>query len=458
MSDAEALSGRASGVDTRTWVSVGLVLGLFLAAIEASVIATAMPRVIADLGGGHLYSLPFAFYLLLATVSGPLWGRASDLVGRRRLYLASATVFLLGSALSGASRSMPWLIGARMVQGLGAGGLLALTFTLVGELYPLRERSRIQGFLSGVWGVSGLIGPFVGGLIVDHASWRWVFYLNIPFGLAAMALIARTYTDRSRSLGQSLPVGRAGLFALGAGCLVYGMQTHGLALTATGLVGLMVFVVLESRARMPLIPLETVRHPLIGRAFLGNLLAGIAFFGSATFIPLFGQAARGASATEAGALLSPMSVGWTIGSIVSARLLPRLGPRPLSLVGATGMTVGFGLWAASVGASLWVLGAVSLLTGFGMGITMLATLVSAQEESPRETLGIVTSLVQFSRNFGGAVGSGLMGAILGPSLVLGGHALFVTFWRVPLMAGVLGVGVVLVALGLPASPDSLGSR
>ncbi len=236
------------------------------------------------------------------------------------------------------------------------------------------------------------------------------------------------------------------------------MQTHGLALTATGLVGLMVFVVLESRARMPLIPLETVRHPLIGRAFLGNLLAGMAFFGSATFIPLFGQAARGASATEAGALLSPMSVGWTIGSIVSARLLPHLGPRPLSLVGAAGMTVGFGLWAASVSASLWVLGAVSFLTGLGMGITMLATLVSAQEDSSRETLGIVTSLVQFFRNFGGAVGSGLMGAILGPSLVLGGHALFVTFWRVPLMAGVLGVGVFLVALGLPSSPDSLGSR
>jgi MFS family permease len=430
---------------------------LLLAGIEASVIATAMPRVIADLGGEHLYSLPFAFYLLLATVSGPLWGRASDLVGRQRLYLASATVFLIGSALSGASRSMPWLIAARMVQGLGAGGLLALTLTVVGELYPLRERSRIQGFLSGVWGVSGLIGPFVGGLIVDHASWRWVFYLNIPFGLAAMILIARTYTDRPRSFKQPLPIGNAGLFALGAGCLVYGIQTHGLVLTAAGLAGLMAFAAFESRASTTLIPLETLRHPLIGRAVGGGLLAGMAFFGSATFIPLFGQAARGLSATEAGALLSPMSVGWTIGSILSARLLPRLGPRPLSLAGATGMTVGFGLWAVSVGAGLWVLGSVGFLTGLGMGMTMLAMLVSAQEESPREELGIVTGLLQFSRNFGGAVGSGIMGAILGPSLAQGGHDMFITFWRVPLTAAVLGVGVFLIALGLPVSPTSLDS-
>lgn len=440
--------------DDRAWVSVGLVLGLFLSAIEATVVATAMPRVIADLGGEHLYSLPFAFYLLLATVSGPLWGRASDLYGRKRLYLASSGLFLIGSAFSGASHSMPWLIGARTVQGLGAGGLLALTFTVVGELYPLRERARIQGFLSGVWGLSGLLGPLVGGLIVDHASWRWVFYLNIPFGLAGMTLVGRAYIDRAPAIKQSIHAGGAALFALGAASVVSGMQTHGLELIGLGLLLLVLFVALELRRTTPLIPFETLRHPLIGRAFLGNLLAGMAFFGSTAFIPLFGQVARGETATEAGVLLAPMTVGWTIGSIWSARVLPRLGPRPLSLIGAAGMIAGFSVWTAAIGASDSVLVAASLVTGIGMGTMMLALLVSAQEASPRNVLGIVTSMVQFFRNLGGAIGSGLMGALLGPALSLGGNALFVAFWRVPLLAGVLAVGAFLAAFGLPATIDS----
>jgi MFS family permease len=431
---------------------------LFLAAIETTVVATAMPRVIADLGGEHLYSLPFAFYLLLATVSGPVWGRASDLYGRKRLYLASSMIFLLGSALSGAAHTMSFLIAARLVQGLGAGGLLALTFTLVGELYSMHERARIQGFLSGVWGVSGLLGPLVGGLIVDHTSWRWVFYLNIPFGLAAMALVGRTYRDWPREVRRSLPLSSAILFAAGAGCIVYGMQTHGLVLIAAGLAALVVFAVIESRQPSPLIPLETVRHPLIGRAFVGNLLGGMAFFGVITFLPLFGQSARGGTATEAGVLLAPLTVGWTIGSIYSARRLPRRGPRSLSLEGATGMIAGFGLWTLAVGAPLWVLAALSLLTGLGMGIIMVALIVSAQEESPREMLGIVTGLVQFSRNLGGAVGAGLMGALLGPSLVLGGRALFDVFWRVPLTAGVLAIGTLVTAAGLPPGPVGGKSR
>ncbi len=445
-----------SVVDTRARVLVGLVLGLFLSAIEATVVATAMPRVIADLGGEHLYSLPFAFYLLLSTVSAPLWGRASDLYGRKRLYLAAAGLFLVGSMLSGASHSMPWLIGARTVQGLGAGGLLALTFTLVGELYSLHERAQIQGFLSGVWGLSGLLGPLVGGLIVDHASWRWVFYLNIPFGLAGMTLVGRAYVDRAPSIKQSIHAADAALFTLGAGSTVYGIQTHGLEFIASGLLMLVLFVVLESRHTTPLIPFQTVRHPLIGRAFLGNLLAGMAFFGSTAFIPLFGQAARGETATEAGALLATMTVGWTIGSIWSARLLPRLGPRPLSLTGAAGMIVGFSAWTAAIGASSWVLVAESLVTGLGMGVMMLALLVSAQEASSRDVLGIVTSMVQFFRNLGGAIGSGLMGAVLGRSLMLGVNALFVAFWRVPLLAGVLAVGAFLAALGLPAAVDPKG--
>lgn len=431
------------------WTFVGLLLGLFLAAIESTVVATAMPRVIADLGGQQLYSLPFSLYLLLATVSGPLWGRTSDLFGRRRLYLIATTLFLLGSALSGASQAMHQLIWARALQGLGAGGLMALTFTVIGELYPMRERARVQGFISGVWGIAGLVGPLIGGFITDQMSWRWVFYLNIPFGVAGMMLIAGSYVDRSQHRKSTLDLGGAALFASGAGLLVYGIQMHAPVLDVIGVGLLAVFALFDVRQATPLIPLDAIRNALIGRAILGNLLAGMAFFGSTAFLPLFGQAARGQSATAAGALLAPMTVGWTISSIWSARWLPELGPRPLSVVGATGMITGFGLWAVGLGSPLWVLGGGSLLAGLGMGAIMLALLVSAQEEAGPEVLGIVTGLLQFARNFGGSVGAALMGAALGGALTAGGTALFNAFWRVPALAAFLALGAFTIVLGLP---------
>lgn len=430
-------------------ILAGLLLGLFLAAIEATVVATAMPKVIADLGGQELYSLPFAVFLLLATISGPIWGRLSDLLGRRRLYFIATSLFLAGSAFSGASQSMPGLIWARAVQGLGGGGLLALTFTIIGELYAMRERARVQGFISGVWGVSGLVGPLMGGFIVDHMSWRWVFYLNVPFGLAGMWLVGRWYVDRHSRTQGSVDLLGGGLFALGAGLLIYGLQTHRNAFWAIGLVILLVFLFAEGRQSAPLIPFATIRQPLIGRAILGNLLAGMAFFGATAFIPLFGQAARGQSATGAGALLAPMTVGWTIASIWSARWLPQLGPRPLSVAGAVSMVLGFGIWAVALGAPLLVLGAGSLLAGLGMGAMMLSLLVSAQEESPRDALGIVTGLLQFGRNFGGSVGAALMGAALGHALTTGGSTLFTAFWRVPALAALLALGSFAMVWGLP---------
>ncbi|MCD0159012.1 MFS transporter, partial [Deinococcus sp. 6GRE01] len=170
----------------RQLATVGLVVGVFLAALEASVVATAMPSVIADLGGESLYALPFAVYLLTSTVSSPLWGRASDIVGRRRLYLWGVVIFLIGSALCGLSTSMTTLILARAVQGLGAGALLPLTLTMIGELYTLAERTRVQSFISGVWGVSGLLGPLLGGWLTESLSWRWTFYASLPFGVAAL--------------------------------------------------------------------------------------------------------------------------------------------------------------------------------------------------------------------------------------------------------------------------------
>lgn len=441
-----------SEVPHRVRVTAGLILGLFLAALEATVVATAMPRVIQELGGVALYSFPFALYLLMVTVSGPIWGRSSDLYGRRRLYLAAVALFLSGSALSGAARSMPMLIAARALQGLGGGGLQTLTFTLVGELYPLRERARVQGWISGVWGLSALVGPLAGGLIVDHFSWRWVFYLNVPFGLAAMLLVGRGVPESAPEAGVRVDLGGAALFTLGAGALIYGLELESptaLLLAALTLAG---FVAFERQQSLPLIPFPALRQPFALRGFLGNLLGGMAFFGMTAYVPLFVQVARGQSATMGGLLLSPMTVGWTVSSVLTARWLPRWGPRPLARWGPVAMIAGFGAWALARQAHLSLLGLAGLMVGSGMGVVMLALLVCAQEEAPRDVLGVVTAMLLFARNIGGSMGAAVMGAALGPALSAGGEALLAAFWKVPLLAMILSLGILLIGLGVPDLP------
>ncbi len=443
----------AEGAPHRLRVTAGLILGLFLAALEATVVATAMPRVIQELGGVSLYSLPFALYLLLATVSGPIWGRASDLYGRRRLYLTAVGIFLLGSALSGAARSMQMLIGARALQGLGGGGLQTLTFTLVGELYPLRDRARVQGWISGVWGFSALVGPLVGGLIVDHFSWRWVFYLNLPFGLAAMSLVGRGIPETRLKSGVQVDLGGAALFALGAGALIYGLELESpsaLILAALAMIG---FVLFERHQALPLIPFPDLRRPFAFRGFLGNLLGGMAFFGMTAYIPLFAQVARGQSATIGGLLLSPMTVGWTVSSVLTARWLPRWGPRPMARWGPVAMAAGFGAWAMARRAPLPLLGLAGLVVGAGMGVVMLALLVCAQEEAPREVLGIVTGMLLFARNIGGSMGAAAMGAALGSALTAGGEALLTAFWKIPALALGLSLGLLWIGLSVPDLPE-----
>ncbi len=441
-----------SPVPHRGRVTAGLILGLFLAALEATVVATAMPRVIQELGGVALYSFPFALYLLMVTVSGPIWGRSSDLYGRRRLYQAAVALFLIGSALSGAARSMPMLIVARALQGLGGGGLQTLTFTLVGELYPLRERARVQGWISGVWGFSALVGPLVGGLIVDHLSWRGVFYLNVPFGLAAVFLVGRGVPERRPVPGAQVDVGGAALFSIGAGALIYGLELDSPVALLLAAGAMLAFVGVERRQALPLIPFPALRRPFALRGFLGNLLGGMAFFGMTAYVPLFAQVARGQSATVSGLLLTPMIVGWTVSSMLTARWLPRWGLRPLARWGPAAMIAGFGAWALARQAPLPALGMAGLVVGSGMGIVMLALMVCAQEEAPREVLGVVTAMLLFARNIGGSMGAAVMGAALGSALLAGGEALRVAFWKVPALALALSLGILLIGLNAPDLP------
>jgi EmrB/QacA subfamily drug resistance transporter len=409
--------GRPVSLNRRRAITAGLLLGMGLAAMEATVVGTAMPTVIATLGGLAHYSWVFSAYLLTSTASVPIWGRLSDLYGRRRMYLGGVALFLIGSMLSGAATSMTTLIAARAVQGLGAGAVIPLSMTIVGELYSLAERARTQALFSGVWGVASILGPLAGGYITDTLSWRWVFYLNLPFGLLSGIVILLAYPRAQRTkavrvdwLGAALLFGSISslLIALGAdsGAPAWAFSAAAMALL-TG------FVIVEQRASEPILPLDLLKSPLIARTFIVVFLTGMSLFGAIAFIPLYMQSVMGATATEAGQMLTPLFLGWVFTSVASARLTVKLGYRSLAVAGSALMTVGFvGLVLVGADSPRSAVGVSGLVLGSGMGLSMLSLLLAVQHGVPRSHLGLATSLSQFSRSIGAAIGIAAMGALM----------------------------------------------
>ena len=414
--------GPTISLPRRRAITAGLLLGMTLGALEATVVSTAMPTVIATLGGLAHYSWVFAAYMLTSTACVPIWGRLSDLYGRRRMYLTGVAIFVIGSVLAGASQSMMQLIAARAVQGFGAGCIIPLSMTIVGELYTLAERPRTQALFSGVWGVASIAGPLVGGYITDNLDWRWVFYLNVPFGVLAAGVIAAAYPVSRRMVAVTIDWWGAALLFSGISALLIalGGEVGGSIWLWTGasIALLTAFVILERRAAEPLLPLDLFKSPVIARSMLVVFLVGVALFGLIAFIPLFVQAVRGGTATEAGQAITPLFLGWVVMSIVGARMTVLLGYRVVAIAGSVLMTIGsFGLTLVTADSPNMILLASCTIIGAGMGTQMLALLLAVQHGVDRSRLGIATSLNQFSRSIGAAVGVAAMGAILSRSLV-----------------------------------------
>jgi EmrB/QacA subfamily drug resistance transporter len=407
---------------------MGVVLSIFLGAMESTVVATAMPKVVGSLGELHMYSWVFSGFLLTSTVTMPLWGRLSDLYGRRPAYLTGLTLFLVGSALSGLSRTMLELIVFRMLQGLGAGSLITIGMTIIGDLFRLERRAKMQGMISGVWGVASLVGPLLGGLLTDYVSWRWVFYINLPFGAIAMWLIG-SGLPRGRSTERTPTIDLAGivLFAVGVSALLLALVEAGrvgawggldvvglLAVAAVSLVG---FVSVERRAREPMLPLSLFANRIVLAAIVTGFLAGMAMFGAISFVPLFLQRVSGTSATVAGFVLTPFVIGWVVLSAASARLVLRIDYRTVVLTGMVCLALAFVLLARwDVGLTPVAAGSHVLLAGIGMGLNMVPMLIAVQGAVPRAELGIATSLTQFFRAVGGAIGLSMMGAVMAQGL------------------------------------------
>jgi EmrB/QacA subfamily drug resistance transporter len=408
-------------VTTRRPLTVVSLLGCtFMAALELTVVSTAMPTVVGELGGIQHYAWVFSAYLLTSTVMVPIYGKLADLYGRKPLLLYGIAAFLAGSMASGLSQSMTQLIAFRALQGLGAGAMQPISLTIIGDIYPARERARMQGLFGAMWGVAALVGPLAGGLIVKYLSWRWVFFLNVPFGVVAAALlvialheqVARQRHALDFAGAATLTVAVTGVLAVAQGSIspVVVLPVAGIALGA--------FFWIEGRAAEPIVPLQLFRTRIIGVASLASTLLGAAMLAMVTFVPLFVQAILGGSPTEAGLAITPMVIGWPIASALGGRLLPYLGFRPLirgglliSAAGAAAMA--FGL---TPGAALWVPRAASTLFGAGLGFANTSLLIAVQTSVKWEQRGIATASTMFCRTVGGALSIGALGGILAAAL------------------------------------------
>lgn len=401
----------------RALTVTGLVLALAMGALEATVVSTAMPSVVGDLGGIELYAWVTTAYLLTSSVTVPIYGKLADVYGRKPVLLFGIAVFLLGSALSGVSRTMTQLIVFRAIQGLGAGSMQPVAMTVVGDIFDIEERARIQGVFGAAWGLFGMTGPAIGGFFVQHLTWRWVFYMNLPFGLAAALLVITSLHEDVKRRPHKLDLAGAALLMIGLTALLLATSraVPGLASWAgpIALILLAAFLFVEREASEPILPLPLFARPVMLYSSLAGAIVGGAMLASTTFIPLFVQAVLHGSPTQAGAAFAPMLVGWPLASTLSGRLIPRVGFRPLIRLGL-GLTALAGLALPLLGARYGLVGlqVITGVFGVGMGLSNTALVIAVQTSVGWEQRGIATASTMFFRTIGGALAVSGMGGVL----------------------------------------------
>ena len=408
----------------RPLIVASVMAATFMIAIEATIVSTAMPQIAGQLGDLHLYAWVFSSFLLAQTATTVVFGKLADTYGRKPVLLIGIAIFLVGSVLCGCAWSIPSLIGFRILQGAGAGAIQPVSLTIIGDLYPTNERGRVQGWLASVWGVSSVAGPLAGGFIIAHASWAWVFWINVPVGLAASFGFWRYLRENVARTTRSVDVAGAALFALGIAALMrarteLGSANDGIALAAAAFaaVAAVLFVFQERRATDPMLAFALWTRRPIATANAATLLSGMTIIGLTTFLPMYVQGVLGQSAIVAGLALTMMVLGWPIGATLAARNFQRFGLRATLLVGAVLMPIGaVAFLMLAPGSSPWVAAAGSIVLGLGMGFLSTSAIVIIQDSVGWTERGAATASNIFSRNLGSTLGATVLGAILNYTL------------------------------------------
>jgi EmrB/QacA subfamily drug resistance transporter len=420
----------ALGLDRRAKIEIlgAILLALFLGALDQTIVGTALPRIVTDLGGNDYYTWVVTIYLLTSTITVPFYGKLSDIFGRKPLLMIGVTLFLVGSALSGLSQNMAELILFRGIQGLGAGSLFPISLAVIGDLFTPAERGKYQGLFGAVFGVSFIVGPALGGFITDNISWHWVFYVNLPIGLISLYVIWRLLpTIKRAGASRTFDFLGAAVFTIGISFLLVGLTNKlssdwanvsvggfiaiGLALSA-------VFVLIEARAKEAIVPLDLWRNRTYVSSVLATFFVSFGFFGAIVFLPRFFQVVRGDSATASGYEIFPLLIGLIGSSIVAGLIVARTGRyKVLVIVGLLIMTAGITLMTQlQAGTDLRVFWLWMFVTGVGIGPTLSVFTIIVQNAVPFKKLGVATSNLTFFRQIGGSVGLAISGTIFGQAL------------------------------------------
>jgi EmrB/QacA subfamily drug resistance transporter len=415
----------ASGVGFRSErgpILVALMLATSLIALDATILATAVPSIVDDLGGLTQFPWLFSVYLLAQAVSVPVYAKLADTLGRKPVILFGIGLFLLGSVLCGIAWDMTSLIVMRALQGLGAGAVLPLTITIAGDIYTVAERARTQGYIASVWAVSSVVGPSLGGLFAQFLSWRWIFFVNIPLSLVAAWMLWRSYHESVQRRGHRIDYAGAGVLTVALTLLILAVLEGGQAWAwsswqsigafGVGAVLLAVFVVIERRAAEPVLPLQIFSRRLIVATSLISVGVGAVLIGLTSYVPTFLERTTGAAPLVAGLAVAALTLGWPVSAAQSGRLYLRVGFRPTALIGLGVTGVGaLALWLTSARPNVWSAAISCFVVGLGLGLVATPTLIAAQASVPWHERGVVTGSNMFTRSMGSAVGVAVFGAI-----------------------------------------------
>jgi EmrB/QacA subfamily drug resistance transporter len=409
-------------------ILLSVMLATGLVAIDATILATAVPSVVADLGGFSQFPWLFSVYLLAQAVTVPLYGKFADVVGRKPMMMLGVSIFLVASILCGLAWSMVSLIVFRALQGLGAGAVLPIGQTIIGDVYSVAERAKVTGYVAGVWAASSVIGPTLGGVFSDYLSWRWIFFVNAPVAIAAMMVLKRSFHESVEHRQHRIDYAGAALLAVGGSLLILGLLEGGVAwawdspasiavLSVSALL-LVVFAYVESRAAEPILPLWVFRRRVLVGANATSLAVGVILIGLTSYVPLYAQGVLGHGAVVAGFAVAALTLGWPIAASLSGRVYLRVGFRDCALLGTMFAIAGSAV-LLSVGpdSSVWRIAFACWVIGLGMGFIATPVLIAAQSAADWQTRGVVTGTNMFARSVGSAVGVAVFGAIANAAVV-----------------------------------------